>query len=334
MNSFPPTRRAQSVNLRVLSLIVAILGSTSQVAALAQSTENWYQWRGPLGTGVAVDADPPVQWNETENVRWKTSIPGRGHSTPVVWYLILVVAGFVAGVVNTIAGGGSFLTLPALMLFGLDPKIANGTNRVAVLFSSGAAVATFHRHGHLDRQLANRLTFPTMLGVPAGALMAVCLPPQAFEPVFGAIFLAMAVVLVLNPKRIAEAATASKRSERLIMPLFFAIGIYVGFIQAGMGILILLAMSLIGGRDLVASNAVKNWIGFLVTLAATVMFAYYDLIQWLPGLVMAVGNLIGGFVGAKLAIKKGNRMIFWFLIVVMVATGLKLIAVNVYRWIG
>lgn len=249
-----------------------------------------------------------------------------------IWYLVLVVAGFIAGIVNTIAGGGSFLTLPALLAFGLDPKVANGTNRVAVLFSSGAAVATFHKHGHLDRKLAQRLTWPTMAGVPVGALLAIYLPAQAFEPVFGAIFLLMAVLLILNPKRIAESSKASTRSGRWIMPIFFAIGIYVGFIQAGMGILVLLAMSLLGGGDLVSSNAVKNWIAFLVTLTATIVFAYYDLIRWLPGLVMAVGNLIGGVVGAKLAIKKGNRLIFGFLIVVMVATGIKLIATSVYRW--
>ncbi|WP_145391794.1 sulfite exporter TauE/SafE family protein [Stieleria neptunia] len=246
----------------------------------------------------------------------------------------MIVAGFLAGVVNTIAGGGSFMTLPALMLFGLDPKIANGTNRVAVLFSSGAAVATFHKHGHLDHKLANRLTLPTMLGVPVGAWLAVYLPPDAFEPVFGAIFLVMAVVLMLNPKRIAAANVGSVNSRRWIKPVFFAIGIYVGFIQAGMGILVLLAMSLTNSGDLVASNAVKNWIGFLVTLAATVMFAIYGLIDWLPGLVMAVGNVTGGVVGAKLAIRKGNRLIFGFLIVVMIATGLKLIVTSIFQWLG
>lgn len=251
----------------------------------------------------------------------------------IVWYLILIVAGFIAGVVNTIAGGGSFLTLPALMLFGLDPKIANGTNRVAVLFSSGAAVATFHKHGHLDQKLANRLTIPTILGVPVGALLAIHLPVQAFEPVFGAIFLGMAVLLISNPKRISQANVSSAISNRWIRPIFFAIGIYVGFIQAGMGILVLLAMSLLSGGDLVKSNAVKNWIGFIVTLAATVIFAFYDLIEWRPGLVMAAGNLIGGIVGAKLAIKKGNRLIFGFLVVVMIATGIKLIATSVYHWL-
>lgn len=252
----------------------------------------------------------------------------------LLWYLMLVAAGFVAGVVNTIAGGGSFLTLPALMLFGLDPKVANGTNRVAVLFSSGAAVATFHKHGHLDRQLAQRLTLPTLLGVPAGALLAIYLPLAAFQSVFGVIFLGMAVLLMMNPKRIVEANPAVSQSTGLIWPTFFAIGIYVGFIQAGMGILVLLAMSLMTSGDLVASNGVKNWIAFAVTLLAMLVFAVHGLIQWVPGLVMATGNLLGGFVGARLAIRKGNRLIFSFLIVVMIGTGIKLIWNSVFVQIG
>jgi uncharacterized membrane protein YfcA len=114
--------------------------------------------------------------------------------------------------------------------------------------------------------------------------------------------------------------------------LFFGIGVYVGFIQAGLGILLLLAMSLFKTGDLVASNAVKNWIGFMVTLAATIVFVLYGLVDWLPGLTMAAGNLVGGVVGAKLAISKGNRLIFGFLVIVMVATGVKLIASSLYAW--
>ena len=245
-----------------------------------------------------------------------------------------MVAGFLAGVINTIAGGGSFLTLPALMLFGLDPKLANGTNRVAVLFSSGSAVATFAKHGHLDRKLANRLTWPTVAGVPVGAMLAIYLPSGAFEPAFGVIFLVMAVVLLMNPKRIAESGgeSVTPERERWIFPAFFAIGVYVGFIQAGMGILILLAMSLLLSRDLVSSNAVKNWIAFLVTLTAVLVFAWHGMIDWVPAIVMSIGNVLGGVVGAKLAIKKGSRLIFGFLVSVMVLTGSKLIITSILSW--
>ncbi len=242
------------------------------------------------------------------------------------WYLLLVVAGFLAGIINTIAGGGSFLTLPALMfVMGMDPKLANGTNRVAILFSSGAAALTFRRHGHLDTKTAKRLTLPTLLGVPPGSLLAVYLPPDAFDPIFGAVFLLMAVVLAMDPKRILSERESATPSPRFVTGVFFCIGVYVGFIQAGMGVLLLLGMSMLKTGDLVASNAIKNLIGFLVTLVATLVFCVSGLVDWVPGLVMASGNVMGGFAGAKLAIRKGNRLIFWFVVVVMIVTGIKLL---------
>ncbi len=170
-----------------------------------------------------------------------------------------------------------------------------------------------------------RLALPTILGVPVGALLAIKLPLSAFEGLFGALFLAMALLLISNPKRLTEKAEVQDRSPSMLFAMFFGIGIYVGFIQAGMGILLLLAMSLIKTGDLVASNAVKNLIGFLVTLIATLMFVIFGLVDWVPGLTMAAGNLLGGVVGAKLAIAKGNRLIFGFLVVVMAATGVKLL---------
>ena len=198
-----------------------------------------------------------------------------------------------------------------------------------MLFSSASAVATFHRHGHLNRSLAFKLTMPTLLGVPIGALLAVYLPSSTFEGLFGVLFLVMAVLLLRNPKGMIKANETNERPTWMMLPVFFGIGIYVGFIQAGMGILVLLAMSVFNTGDLVASNAVKNLIGFLVTLAATTVFMIYGLIEWLPGLTMATGNVIGGFVGAKLAIRKGNRLIFGFLVVVMIATGIKLIVTSI-----
>jgi uncharacterized membrane protein YfcA len=243
-----------------------------------------------------------------------------------MWYSLLIPAGFVAGVINTIAGGGSFLTLPALMFIcGLDPRLANGTNRVAILLSSASASATFHKHGHLDKKLAARLALPTLLGVPVGSWGAVTLPAQAFEPIFGAIFLVMATILIVDPKRLIDSSREHSASPMVVFPLFFAIGVYVGFIQAGMGILLLLGMSILKTGDLVASNAIKNSIGFLVTLAALLVFIVNDMIAWLPGLIMAVGNVLGGVVGAKLAIRKGNRLIVVFMIIVMIATGIELV---------
>ncbi|GIW99619.1 MAG: UPF0721 transmembrane protein [Pirellulaceae bacterium] len=244
-----------------------------------------------------------------------------------LWYTLLIPAGFLAGVVNTLAGGGSFLTLPALMfLCGMDPKLANGTNRVAILLSSASASITFHRHGQLDRRRALRLTLPTLLGVPVGAELAIALPPDTFRPVFGALFLIMAMLMLANPRRFIEQRPHQSEPRAWVTcGIFFGIGIYVGFIQAGMGILLLLAMSLLNTGDLVQSNAIKNVIGFLVTLLATVIFVFHGLVAWLPGLLMAVGNVAGGVCGARLAILKGNRLVFWSMILVMIFTGLRLL---------
>ena len=241
------------------------------------------------------------------------------------WYVLLIIAGFAAGMVNAIAGGGSFLTLPALMLFGLDPKLANGTNRLAVLFSSASAVATFKKHGHLDKRLAFRVGVPTLIGVPLGSLLAVHLSADAFGGVFGVLFLVMAGIILWDPKRLTGEKTGKEISMWKLSPVFVLIGFYVGFMQAGMGILLLVAMSWLNSGDLISSNAVKNGVGFVVTLAATIVFIASGMVAWLPGLLMAVGNVIGGVVGARLALEKGNRLVLGFLVFVMVATGIKML---------
>ena len=241
------------------------------------------------------------------------------------WYFLLIIAGFAAGMVNAIAGGGSFLTLPALMLFGLDPKIANGTNRLAVLFSSASAVATFKKHGHLDKRLAFRVGVPTLIGVPLGSLLAVHLSADACGGVFGVLFLVMAGIILWDPKRLTGEKTGKEMSMWKLSPVFVLIGFYVGFMQAGMGILLLVAMSWLNSGDLISSNAVKNGVGFVVTLAATIVFIASGMVAWLPGLLMAVGNVIGGVVGARLALEKGNRLVLGFLVFVMVATGIKML---------
>lgn len=243
-----------------------------------------------------------------------------------VAYLLLIPAGFLAGIINTIAGGGSFLTLPALMfLCGLDPKIANGTNRVAILLSSGSASLTFYRHGQVDRPLVARLIVPLLLGVPIGSLLAVKLPVDTFKPLFGGMFLVMACVLVFKPKLLTDSSQPRLQNRVVEFFVYLAIGSYIGFIQAGMGILLLLGMGLFNTGDLVRANAAKNVIGFVVTLAALAVFVIYGQVQWLPGLIMAIGNLAGGYVGAKLAISKGKKLVFVFLIVVMIATGVRLL---------
>ncbi len=246
--------------------------------------------------------------------------------SPWFVYPALVAAGFIAGIVNTIAGGGSFLTLPVLMyVAGLDPKIANGTNRIAILTSSAVAARVFHQHGLIDKKALPRMLVPLLIGSPCGALLAAHLPQDVFRGVFGALFLLMAVFFCLRPQTLLKTDRKPKSSPVAEVVMFLFIGLYVGFIQAGFGLLMLVGMGLFHARELLNANALKNVMGFLVTLIALIVFLFAGQVHWLPGLVMAGGNLIGGYVGAHLALRRGQNLIFIFMIVVMVATGIKLL---------
>lgn len=238
---------------------------------------------------------------------------------------MLLVAGFVAGIVNTIAGGGSFLTLPALMFFGMDGTIANATNRVAVLLQSGTATGIFHKHGKVDVRSFARILPANILGAIVGTLIASYLPEDVFRVIFAIIFIGMAVVLIAKRKLMLAAEREPIRATWLTHLVFFGIGFYGGFIQAGVGLLILLGMSLCMGKELVQSNGAKVALAFLFTVPALAIFAWRGQVLWVPGLVLAVGNVAGAVVGAKLAIAKGNKLIFGFVVVVMLATAVKLL---------
>ncbi len=272
---------------------------------------------GTLADSMNLAAVELVTWGETLR-QWLAS--------PWLVYPTLIAAGFIAGIVNAIAGGGSFLTLPALMfLGGLDAKIANATNRVAVLLSSGSSTAVFHRHGHLDWSAAVRIAVPTLGGVPFGVALVWYLPKDVFQMVFGALFLVMAVFLALRPKALLNPEKPMLHSRLAETLVFGALGVYMGFLQAGMGVLLLVAMAVFHARELVGANAIKAFIAFAATIFALVGFIWLGQVRWVPGLVMAIGNFAGGLVGARLAIHKGQKFIFVFLILVMIATGIKLV---------
>ena len=247
-------------------------------------------------------------------------------SQTLMVYLALLIAGLLAGVINTVAGGGSFLTLPALIwLGGLDPKLANGTNRVAVLLSSVSATATFHRHGRFDRRLAWRLALPSLAGVPVGCLLAIYLPAVAFERILGVLFLLMVPLCLAKPNLLLGAERRPVRSPVAEALAFFVIGVHVGFVHAGMGLLLLLGLSWFHARELVGATAVKNALGFALTLLAMLFFVGHGQVRWGPGLVMAAGNFAGGYLGAHMALRRGERFILAMVVLVMVVTGVKLI---------
>lgn len=242
-------------------------------------------------------------------------------------YVALPIIGVIAGFVNTLAGGGSFVTLPALMFFfNLEPMIANATNRLSVLLQTGTGAATFHKHGFTDTKVTQRLIIPAALGSTLGVCLSEIMPKDGFSLIFGASMIAMAIVLVFKPKLLLATDRHPMKNKWAEFTLFFFIGIYGGFVQAGVGLLLLTGLALFHAKDLARSNAVKVTIAFLQTIPPICIFAWHGQIIWAYGLLLAAGTVIGAVIGAKFTIKRGAKPIFYFVIVVAVLTGIKLIS--------
>ncbi len=235
------------------------------------------------------------------------------------------IAGFVAGFINTLAGTGSLITLPVLILLGLPATVANGTNRLGVLMQNIVAVATFRNRGALDVTGSWKLVLPAVVGSVLGARLAVDIDQQTMRNVIGVFMLVMLAILMLKPERwIAE--HASPRAPRLSVevPLFFAIGVYGGFLQAGVGIFLLAALVLGAGFNLVGANAVKNLIVLAVTVVAIPVFVLHDQVQWTLGLLLGAGQAAGAWFAARVALKRGAGFVRMFVIVTVLLSAIAL----------
>jgi len=237
------------------------------------------------------------------------------------------VLGVAAGFVNTIAGSGSLLTVPMLILLGLPANVANGTNRVGVTFQNVVAVAAFTRHGALDLTGAWRLVVSSVLGGIVGARLAVDLDEALLRRVIGALMIALLVVMLVRPERWLEAPGARRRtSVWLELPVFFAIGIYGGFVQIGVGIFLMAGLVLCSGYDLVSANAVKNALVLAFTAAALVVFVINGQVQWTLGLLVAAFQGVGAWLAVRLSLSRGAAFVRWAMIVIVAASAIALFA--------
>lgn len=230
--------------------------------------------------------------------------------------LLLSGTGFLAGIINTLAGGGSNLTLPALMMLGLPADVANATNRVAVLMQGVVGVAGFDKHNSLDRPAVLPILIPTIIGGAAGALAAALLPNLYLKPVLLLTILSMSAVILLRPSVIAPepgTPTLSPKDSKKAWWGLFAAGVYGGFVQAGVGFILLAALA--GGLryDLVRANALKMACALAFTLVAMIIFVIFDQIRWIPGLTLALGTMLGAHLAVNFAVRASQKTIKWFL---------------------
>lgn len=239
--------------------------------------------------------------------------------------LLLAAAGLAAGVVNTLAGGGSLLALPALIFAGLPADVANATNRVGVVLQSAVATKVFYADGKLELRRDAPLIAATMLGALLGALISLQLDADGMRWLIGAAMLAMTPLIVFKPTAWLEAPEAPQELRAWHALLFLAIGLYGGLMQAGVGVFLLSGLILATGREAVSANAAKVLMVLLFTLPALALYAWSGLISLPHGLALAAGSSVGGWLGSQLGLRGGAKLIRAVLVLVVLASGSKLL---------
>lgn len=255
------------------------------------------------------------------------------HSLGLAEIALLIGGGFAAGIVNTMAGGGSLLTVPLLVAVGLPGTLANGTNRLGLVFQNLIAVWRFRAEGVSELRRAVPILAPVVAGSALGAVAISRVDDATFERLFGVLMLAL---LVPTLRRRATPAAGSQGEgrgsretgapwSRLTTTLvFFAIGVYSGSVQAGSGIFLLFALSH-SGLDLVRANAVKVVVIAATTIVAVPVFAQAGQIAWVPGLILACGFAAGAALGATLAVRGGEALIRPVMAVCVVALAARML---------
>jgi len=232
------------------------------------------------------------------------------------YFAILAFTGLIAGVINTLAGGGSNLTLPALMIAGMPADIANATNRVGVFLQCLVGVRGFKKHKMLDTQDIFPVLAPTLIGGLAGAIAAALLPVLLLKPVLLITMIGMALLILVRPSVVAPppGTPVYKVGERpqARIALFFA-GVYGGFVQAGVGFILIAALAGTLRYDLVRSNALKMLCSAAFTGLALIIFIIDDLILWIPGLVLACGTMAGAALAVRVSLNIQQTTMKWFL---------------------
>lgn len=219
--------------------------------------------------------------------------------------VLLLLGGLFAGTVNAIAGGGSLLTVPLLILAGLDGLVANGTNRVAVLVQNASSAAAFARRGVGGPRQTVPVLVPVLVGSLLGSVLVSQIADEAYEWIFGLLMIPL-MVLGLRPPR--ARAVARPWPRWLSVLVFLAIGIYGGAFQAGVGLVLLVALAR-AGYDLVTANSMKAVVILAITAIAVPVFLLNGQVRWLPALVLSAGMAGGGTLGAAIAVRGGERII-------------------------
>lgn len=243
--------------------------------------------------------------------------------------LVLIIAGVLTGFVNTLAGGGSIISLSVLLFFGLPPAVANGTNRVAIFLQTLVASGSFRQQRVLDLRKGLMLGIPSVLGSVIGAEIASDINEDIFEKAIAFIMLIMMFFILYKPGMWVEGNIdlMNRKVSLKQFIIFFLIGIYGGFIHIGIGYFLLAGLVMSCGYNIVKANALKVFIVLLSTPFTLLIFVMHGQVDWKYGLMMAIGNIAGAFIAARMAVKRGANFVRWVIIVVIIITSIDLLGI-------
>jgi uncharacterized membrane protein YfcA len=226
----------------------------------------------------------------------------------VLHHLAVFAAGLGSGFLNVMAGGGSLLTLPLLIFLGLPVAVANGTNRVAILVQNAAAVAAFRRQGHPGMRDGLGWALATVPGAVAGAWLAIRVDERLFRTLLAGV-LVLGVIGLLAPTAGRRVTTVGPWRRAAALLAFVGIGFYGGFVQAGVGFLLMVVLHQVVGLDLVRTNVHKVLIVLIFSIPALAVFVVSDNVAWLAALVLSAGNALGAVTAAHVTLSGGDRPI-------------------------
>jgi uncharacterized membrane protein YfcA len=251
-------------------------------------------------------------------------------------YIIAILGGFVAGVMNALAGFGSAVTLGIMIEFmGLPANLANGTNRINMLSQSSLSTLAYFRQGKLDLRKCWPVIISTTLGALLGVYLAVVISNETFKEFYRFMLLGMFLLILIRPKRwIRETDDSFMINRWFSLPLFFLLGILGGFIQMGFGVFALFILVLLSRYNIIEANAIKVAIIAIYTLVILIIFHIQGLVDWKVGLIFAVGQGSGGYLAAHLAAKYKNadKWVYWILVVIVAVILMR--SFGVLDWIG
>ena len=253
----------------------------------------------------------------------RKGVSGLEYELSILMVSLLFIVGVISGFINTLAGGGSMLTLPAMMMLGMPADVANGTNRVGVLVQSLTGAKGFNDQDRLDRSAILPVLVPTILGALIGSLLASYMPVWVLEPVLLVSMVAVALIMVVRPDTVAppEGTEPVRLQDNPAagIPLFMA-GVYGGFVQAGVGFILITALAGALRYDLVRTNALKTVCTGIFSAVALSVFALRGQVWWIPGFVLAFGSMLGAMGSVRFAINVSQNTLKWILFVMVTAS--------------